>query len=37
MRTAYIDAAMLTGPVTHAMHIGREGTLLVMPDQYTES
>jgi len=37
MRTAYIDAAMLTGPVTHAMRTGREGTLLVVPGQYTES
>lgn len=37
MRTAYIDAAMLAGPVTHAMRTGREGTLLIMPGQYAES
>jgi hypothetical protein len=34
MRTAYIDATMLTEPVTHAVRTAREGTLLVMPGQY---
>jgi hypothetical protein len=34
MRTAYINATMLTEPVTHAVRTAREGTLLVMPGQY---
>jgi hypothetical protein len=37
VRTAYIDAAMLAEPVRHAVLTGREGTLLVMPGQYTEN
>ena len=37
VRTAYIDAAMLAEPVHHAVLTGREGTLLVMPGQYTET
>jgi hypothetical protein len=36
MRTAYIDAARLAGPVRHAVRTGREGTLLIMPGQYIE-
>lgn len=36
VRTAYIDAAMLAEPVHRAVLAGREGTLLVMPGQYTD-
>ena len=36
MRTAYIDAARLAGPVSHVVRTGHEGTLLIMPGQYIE-
>lgn len=34
MRTAYIDASILTEPIRHAIRNGHEGTLLVTPERY---